>query len=432
MLKIIFLILSLLILLYISMRKLDFFSIGAVCFILYHSHCIIGEVAIQSLESVHIQLYAAKLDPILYYIIFLQLIFILFAMIIYDSYKRNWHLELKNVRVSKRNANDSGIHKTFVYLGILSLLLFLFDIFHIGLQNLTKDKGEVWDKIGIFYIFSLWSALAVFTYSVKAKKYSLLFLSLPPVLTHLFIGSRAYFAALVIVFLILYRDNLGNTRLSNIKTYILGLVGFFVIMVYKSIYKYIKNFDFASVMAVLSDKETYMSVLRLGEPRIVLANYNYIISTHFRLDSSDIIGRFISVIPFANSLVEPTHGLHLSKVFISDFNATYGLASNFWAEGYAMFGYLGIFIFYIVWLLMLALGSDMIYSKKWSKYFAIPVISYFAFYIHRMDFVKAIGNLKYLLFAMIIWLLINSILNNYWKVKIIRFIKIPRLKKNGL
>lgn len=421
----IFLILALALLVYVFTRKFDFFSVGAICYIIYHFHMIYGIVFIASHEKVGVNLYYATIDTALYIVVYLQLLLMFVSIFIYDHLNLNKH---HLTTISKRNQNVLAINKSFLLIGILSLSFFLYDIYKIGFSNLTGNKSEVWDNISVFYIFTMWSALAVFTYSVKNKKYGLLLLSVPQVVTHLFIGSRAYFAAMVIVFLILYRDKLRGSMQANIRTYIFGGLGLLGIMVYKKIYTYVKAFDFQSVMLILADKETYLWVLRFGEPRIVLANYNYIISTNFRLEFEDIIARFISVIPFANKFVSPPNGLLLSNIFIENFNSTYGLASNFWAEGYAMFGYIGIFVFYMLWILSLLLGNILLDSQKWSKYFMIPILAYFSFYIHRMDFVKVIGNIKFLFFAMLIWIIINSLVMNYWKVKIVRYVKIPRIK----
>ncbi len=423
----IFVILSILMLIYISTRKIDFFSIGAICFLIYHFHLAYGIVYIASHVTVSKNLYYEEIDTSLYVIIFTQIIILFLVMLNYDLKKKMLHSQIIHKSLSRRNRNSRAVHKTFVVFGYFAFVVFAIDILSFGFKNLSLDKSKVWDELGILYVFTMWAAMAVFTYAIRDKKYRLLFLSLPPVLIHLFIGSRAYFAALVIVLLILYGNRLKDTRWSNIKTYIYGAIGFFFIMIYKKIYTHVKNFDWPSIVAVFYEKDTYMWVFRLGEPRIVLANYNYIISTGFKLDFSDILARLISFIPFANRLVEPTNGLLLSDVFKRDFQSTYGLASSFWAEGYAMFGFLGLFIFYLLWVLMLQKGSELIKSNSWTKYFAIPIISYFTFYIHRMDFTKVIGNIKYLLFAMVVWWIINAILTNNTKIK--RKISVPVFKR---
>ena len=414
----IYIIISLIIILYITFRKVDFLSIGAACFIIYHSHAAYGEVYIHSRERVNVLLYEDFISDKLYLILFSQLLILLFSIVIYDYLAKKNKTD-KIVYVSTiRNDDTKAIHKSFVILGFLSLFTYSIDIFKIGFVNLAGNKSYVWQQTGLFYTVSLWSAMAVFSYAIKNKKFSLLFISVPQILIHLFIGSRAYFAVIIIIMIIYYGHYIKHNLVKNIKLYVLGAIGAIGIMAYKRIWMDVKAFDFIAVMNTLLDKETYLWILRLGEPRIVLADYNYIINSSFRLDFSDLFVRLITIFPFANRLGNPTHDILLSSVIRNDFNASYGLASNFWAEGYAMFGYFGIYLFFIIWIVMLKKGNEFIESNSWISYFAIPIISYLAFYIHRMDYIKVIGNIKMLFFSALVWWFINSFLTNNWIITI--------------
>lgn len=417
--KYIYIIISLIIFFYIATRKIDFFSIGAVCFIIYHSHAAYGEVYIHSCERVNYLLYEDFISDKLYLILFSQLLILLFSMVIYDCIKKNKTEDIAYVAI-KRNDNTKAIHISFVLLGFLSLITYSAEIVRIGFENLLGDKSYVWQQAGLFYTVSLWSAMAVFSYAIKNKKIRLLIISAPQVLIHLFIGSRPYFAVIIIIMIIYYGYYMKNKLINNIKVYVIGAIGAIGIMAYKSIWMDIKAFDFIAVINTLLNKETYLWILRLGEPRIVLADYNYIINSSFRLDFSDLFVQFITIFPFANRLGNPTHDILLSSIIRNDLSASYGLASSFWAEGYAMFGYFGIYLFFITWIVMLKKGNEFIESNSWFSYFAVPIISYLAFYIHRMDYIKIVGNIKMLLFSAMIWWFINSFLTNNWIITIRR------------
>ena len=412
----IFIFLSSLLLIYVSTRKIDFFTIGVVVFIIYHFNCVYGSVHIHSREALGFYLYSDYISPSLYLLTFSKMIILFVAMVLYDINSYRHANKLKTEWISKRSLNEKGVYRSFLLLGIISISMFTIDVYRVGLTSLAGDKSEVWDSVGVFYVFTMWSALAIFAYSIKKRKRVLLFFSLPQVLTHLFIGSRAYFAAMLIIFLILYRDQLKSSIAANFKIYFAGGIGFFAIMVYRQIVDYIKIFDFETIKVMLVSRETYMWVLRFGEPRIVLANYNYVLNSGFRLDFSDIFARLISVFPLANRLVDPTHNLEFGRILREQLNASYGLGSTFWGEGYAMFGMVGIFVFFFAWVYILKVGSDVIKSNKVNLYFIIPLVSYFSFYIHRLAFSKVIGNIKYLVFAAIVWWLINAIITNNWIV----------------
>lgn len=336
-------------------------------------------------------------------------------MILYDSLEKFKHKSI-NEELGERYSNIKCLHKSFLYLGIFSFTAFCYDIYNIGIANLAGDKGYVWENVSVFYIFSMWAALSVFTYAIKNKKYIFLFLSTPQILVHMFIGSRAYFAAMIIILLVLFRDNMKDNFRSNFRVYFAGGVSFMAIMVYRKIIDYLKLFDFETIKLMLLDKETYLWVLRLGEPRIVLANYNYVINSNFRLDFSDITARFLSIFPFANRIITPTNHLEFGAIIKEQLGAVYGLASTIWGEGHAMFGIIGIYIFYFLWIYLLKMGSDVLKRRSLSLYFIVPLVAYLSFYIHRLSFSKVIGNVKYLILTAIVWWLINSILTNNWVI----------------
>ena len=384
----------------VARRKLDFYSVGAICHILYNFHCAYGIVFISSHEVRNSYYYISEIDIRVYVIVLLQMAILFAAMVLHDRNAMKWKSPL-----IVDNYSDRTKDRIFTIACGIAWLIMLYNIMRIGVSNLNAEKSYIWAQISGLYVTSNWLGMAVFTYGLKNKKYILAILGAGPVLLHFFFGSRAYFAVLCIIILLLKSEKIKNSLHKNLKVYILGIFAVVFILAYKRMYTAIKAGNIIGAFQVLTDPDTYAYVLRLGEPRIVLANLNYIITNNVRLGGGDLLDRIISIVPYLNNVIRPGQYTAVSTILREDLSSTYGLASNIWGEFYALGSYFLLFFMFLLWIKMLDWGNKLIARKDWSANFYMPLVSYLAFYIHRLDFIKAIGNAKMVVMAMILFIL---------------------------
>lgn len=388
-------------LIYLLFRKVDFLSVGIVCLLIYNCYCVTGYVYIASHEQVYVNYYEGAIDIRVYIIVIVQML-ILFGVTIWYDHKIG---QEERIHQSFLKKNPYDLKKVFIIAGIISLLIMVANVFRIGIDNLSAPKEEIWPKTGTLYVTGLWLAMAVFTFSVRCKEYPLLLLSMPQILLHLYFGSRAYLAVIAIVFILTLSSRVNNFSFKlNLKIVGVGLAFLIGIMAYKQIFELVKDGDIQGIVSTLLNPETYLWIFRWGEPRIVLADFNYIITENIQLSIPEIASRVCSIFPFADDLFFTNTNRLMSAIIYENLNSSYGLASNIWGEFYAMGSFPLVLIMYLVWVWLLYFGNKLLRNSSWMSYFIIPYIAYVGFYIHRMDFIKVLGNAKMLLFAMIIWL----------------------------
>ena len=398
--KILFIILAVAMLAYVVTRRFDLLSVAIVCEVIYNIYCAAGYVFISSHERVGVKYYSSEIQSGVYVVVILQMIILFAYTFYYDRKKKRKSEDQQNSTITRYS--EKQLKTIFTCEAIIAYAILIANISRIGLSGLTADKAEVWAQTNLLYSTGQWMSMAIFAYGMRFQKYKFSFIGLIPVLVHLFIGSRAFFAVIAILFFVYHGSNLKDSFKNNVRLYILGFVALFLIMIYKKIFEQVKNFDIEGIRAILKDPDTYMWFFRWGEPRIVLANFNYIIENHIKLDFQAIINRIVVFIPFLDNLVASGNRL-MSSIVISQLNSSYGLASNIWGEFYAIGSYPLIFVMYFIWIKIITFANDRITSNSWTMFFLMPLASYYAYYIHRMDFIKVVGNAKMVLAAAISW-----------------------------
>ncbi len=396
---------------YVLARRFDMFSVALICLLIYNIYCATEAVHIYSRGVVATRIYDAAISPQVYAIVIVQVVVLLVVAHWYD------HGIRKHRQPSESKFDDATMFRAFLVLGVLGFVIMAVNVGRIGLAGLTAEKAEVWEQTGALYVTGLWMSMAVFAYAMKSKHYGLLALALPPVLIHLFIGSRAYIAVVCIVALLSLSTRGTFSIKRNVGVFVLGFFALCVVMVYKKIYLDVKAGDFAAIAATLADPDTYLWIFRWGEPRIVLADLNLIVGRGLTLSLNAIVARIVSIVPFLNDIiVDPNTNLYMSRIVRETLNANYGVASNFWGECYAIGSYPVIAMVYAFWVWLVWKGNELLYSDAWYAPFFVPLISYLAFYIHRMDMVNALGNAKMLLLAMVVWWFVASLLKRDFSI----------------
>ena len=413
----VFIVFAIIEILYVFKRGLDFLSIGAIGHLIYNYYCAIGTVFIASHESVNVNYYAADIKTGTYVLVILQIVIMIVAMFLYDNKINSKKQKKQKVSLVVDVFSDKDRTVLFTLSCAVSILITIYNIIRIGPSNLNADKSYIWEQVGGLYIVGIWLGFASFAYGIRNKKYTLVIGGGIPFLLHFFFGSRAYFAAGVIIILVYYGEKIKNSLITHFKLYAgAGIMAIFVIA-YKKMYLLFRQGDFMGAINVLFLPETYEYVFKLGEPRIVLANLNYIIDNNIKLDFGDIVDRIISIIPFLNDFLSSEYQA-MSSILRISMNASYGLANNIWGEFWAMGSYPLALIMFIIWIRLLMWGNTLISRTDWTAYFWLPIVSYFSFYIHRLDLVKALSNAKMCLMAILMFWIISVLATQDTKIHI--------------
>ncbi|ADO37675.1 hypothetical protein SAMN04515649_1115 [Eubacterium callanderi] len=412
--NIIYIFLVLILLLIIFFRKIDLLSIGAIGLIIYTINCALGEVWIE--RGTNSYYYYSNINEKLYTIVCFQLIFIMIFITLCDFLKKKYKF-LKKIKLKTLHHNIVLSEKSYQILLAISYAFIGTNIVQNGISVFTLSKGDM--SLNFFFSLAVVGSLVVFIYALLNNKKKLFFFSIIPLFLTLFIGSRAYVTTAIVVVLVYNWEKIKFSIKTNLKLFVIGGLLLFAILVYKEIYIYVKDFDFNKVASILLNSQTYIDTLSdNAESRVVFSIYNYVITNNFQLSNVDTFARVMSIFPIANDFIDTTLSVRFSTIMMNNvFNTTYGLASNFWAESYAMWGIKGIFLAQFIWMLVLFKCNKYFYMLKNKSCFILTIASYCSFYINRLDYVQVFGMIKSVLFVYFIWIFSYYILDLLYKNK---------------
>lgn len=400
--KLLFIACCLVIIVQLSYRRFDFFSIAAISYMLYFSSCLIGRVWIPGSGRM---LYETNISEKTYIMIISQLYVI--NIILFAS---NNKIVLNSNRMRgcsnkyKRNARESQNVEMFWELLLWGcVLIFLYNIFfRIGLDSFFSytAKGELSSRVGTLYSLAIWAAILCFVEGALHHKKWRFFSSGILILITVLIGSRAYLATALAAFFVIKAGKIKNVLKANIRIAFWGGSAIIILMLYKNIYSEIRALDFSEAINRLRNLS---SIVDVSEFRIINAVYNYVTESDFRFPFNDIAVRILSGIPFLNDYIPSIYPLRFSETIQHEFfSATYGLGGNFWAETYAMGGYLFLLAVTFIWGICIEKATKIMVRQD--SVFLIVVVAYCSFYIHRLDWIQVWGCVKSVLVIYICYL----------------------------
>ena len=403
MLKFLYILIAILIVIQILQRRFDFLSVAAGTYLLYTINCAHGLTWITRGATRYY--YYAEIGNKTYGCVFIQMMIILVFLF---ADKSNVVL-VKRDRLKERNPiQREANHYPQFWRGIvlLSLLIFLYTIvFSIGISSFFSNtkKSELLSNVSFLFSLGIWGAILSFFHALKFEKKQAVIPALL-VLVTLLLGSRAYFASILIGLIILYQKKIKSAIRQNLKISICSAVLILFLMVYKNIYKAIRALDFSLVISSLKSGGVTSSIFDIGEFRTVFSIYDYIVMQEFHLPLADSFIRVISIVPFVNDFVPTSYPIRMSSIAKTIFfQSTYGVASNFWGETFAMGGIILLSIVTVLWLAFLRGANRYLDSDSDSAAFVITAATYCAFYIHRLDWTQVMGCLKSMLVFYILW-----------------------------
>lgn len=405
--RITYVIMAIILMLYTVKRRLDLITVCSACFIVYSIYCMFG-IGISGF-------YRPKLSQQLYYLIYCQIIIILlFSIITHHQEKRS--LEKNPMLHEKTAIDDKPINKRldysfYVYTAII-VVFALVNIVQIGLTGFISGKSEVWEQSNILYLISLYGAYPSFAYGIHNKKKWIWIPSLFVELTIFFAGSRAFLTTMIIIFMCEYGSTLWKNRKSNIKIFVFGGLTIVFLLIYRMVDQSIMAGDLNGVVQTLSNPATWATALEFNEPRVIIANYDYVLTSGIRLPIGDIIYRLIDFIPGLTTLfsIKLKYPEYFSTWLEASVNGSAGVGGSIWGESYAMFGAFGVFVFTLIWLIFVKKCNKHLNYPKTYSYFIVSLGSYLAWYINRLDFNRVGQACKVMLFCFLLWAFIYLIL----------------------
>lgn len=255
--------------------------------------------------------------------------------------------------------------------------------------------------------FNLNSIAFLFCLLIGWKRHRFLFLaSLAGLAFAIFVGHRSYLAlALVGAAYVFFR----NTSVLKVKL-IYGICGGLAVVglvLYKSIYVWIKRGDFQKVNELLQWDNLFESVLVGIEPVTTSRILDYVIFHDFSLACSNLAIVPLLWIPFLDGFLETARcsfNSQMQPTLMGGYHG--GVAANIWAEFYSVFGIFGIPILVVV-LLGLARIVEYIIQRIRSPVLVsafILAIVQLTFYVQRNELATTITLAKRaVIVALIIW-----------------------------
>lgn len=404
----VYIILSAILLLYSIRHRLDLLCIAAVCYLVYTIYCIPG-IGISGF-------YRPKLSPSLYYAVYLQLLLIIFFVVFTRcKLKRK---EATRVKQNVGNSKDQILKISFRIYTLIIAAFALVNIISIGLSGFAEGKSTVWEQTDIFYIISLYGAWPSFAYGLHKNDKMVWLPSLLIELSIFFAGSRAFTTTMIVIFLCEKGTLLWENRKSNMWIYILGAVGVIFLLLYRMVDQYIMAGDINGVINTLKDPLTWMTALEFNEPRVIIANYDYSFTSGIRLPIGDVVYRIIDFVPGLAFIfdIKLEYPEYYSTWLVNQVNGSTGVGGSIWGESYAMFGFAGIILFTLIWLMFIyKCNKHLDYHESYS-YYIVSLGTYLAWYINRLDFNRVAQACKVMLLCFLIWAFVYLVLGGVIKI----------------
>ena len=413
--SIVYIILAVFLLLYSLCNRLDLVCIASVCYIVYSMYCIPG-IGISGL-------YRPNLSSTLYYSVYAQLIIIIIFVVYFRHVmKRKAAIANKQKMTGYSDVNRGGstrlLKKAFELYTLIIVIFSVTNIASIGWNSFSDGKSVVWEQTNIWYLISLYGAWPSFAYGIHTNNKKVWIPSLLVELTIFFAGSRAFTATIIIIFLCEKGTILWEKRKSYVKIYILGAIGVLFLLLYRMVDTFIMAGDISGAINTLSNPQTWLTALEFNEPRVIIANYDYSITSGIQLPIGDVIYRLIDFIPGLTKIfnIKLEYPEYYSTWLMEQVHGSAGVGGSIWGESYAMMGFIGIIIFTLIWLAFINLCNKHLDYHTSYSYFIVALGIYLAWYINRLDFNRVGQSCKVMLFCFLMWALIYLIMGGIIRI----------------
>ncbi|MCH8532909.1 MAG: hypothetical protein LAT65_18820 [Saccharospirillum sp.] len=299
-------------------------------------------------------------------------------------------------------------YKLLSFFVLLLTIYFIYQYYDV-LVSSQGSKRDFYDYQGFLYYLWMWSVIIGVGLSAYYRSYFLL-VFLFALLVDLYSGQRTHFVfSFIVYFTIWFRSVFFKGYFFSFLVAPV-LLFFFVAMVnFKSLYANILRGEYNRIFDLFS-LESFSSNFVKSEPFTILGILNAVATDDFRSNNNveDFFLILKSGIPFGRTLFggDGVRFREEAHSFYAAHRETWGMAHNFFAEGYWLFGQLGPYFYLSIILLLVYFVSVLMnrFSFKYYPFFA-PLIPILAFYFHRNDLIFIFTQLRYFLISLLLFYL---------------------------
>ncbi|NDP61893.1 hypothetical protein [Polaromonas sp.] len=347
-------------------------------------------------------LYSSKVTEISRYCIFILLIF--YAVWALWTPKLKYEYEVDEVFLSKNLKITAKV--CFAISSLMAILLLRINA-NIGAESKVDLMAGVSYELKIFEVSS---CIFFITTCVLRKKFYFIFSIFFATLS-IWFGFRFLIVELLVIYLILNPIS-GVKKTFSFLVVIVFLTVFLTLT--KLLFYKIPNLD--SAVEIIGNQLNGSSGLEglsiaNSESSSVSALFNEIIKNEFHIGLKYFYNIIISMLPagrlFGTSQLQGFGEMYKSSLGVPGMDS---FGSSMYGIGYAMFGYVGLFLFFIVHVFSVTLIYRRIKSKR---YFYLKLVLIFwlsisIFYGHRNDIIYNLSLIKVALLVIFACILYSS------------------------
>ena len=398
---------------YTIKNRLDILAVGMVCYVVYTMYCFFG-YGIAGL-------YRPKLSATLYWLVFTQMAMLL----VYTSRKRRkdgpqYLKKPERCALPDEEAVNENKRVTVAFELYTAVIVFfaLINMIPLGFSGFTQGKAIVWENVNVLYIVSLYGAYPSFIYGLYTKKKRIWIPALLIECGIFFAGSRAFLATMIVMFLCERGVAMWRKKQNNRSVFILGALAICFLLIYRTIDKNVLEGNLRDALHTLSMPKTWLKALEFNEPRVIIANYDYCITSGIQLPFGDIIYRIIDIVPGMTRLVpiKLQYPQYFSDWLTASVHGSAGVGGSFWGESYAMWGPVGVILFTAIWMVWLRLANNHLDHHRPYSSFVVALGTYHAWYINRLDFNRVGQSIKVMFLCFLIWAFFYLVLGGELKI----------------
>lgn len=394
---------------FVNKRAFDFFSLGYFSSLIYFLPGYFGYVIAPSMRIEGLsKSFNMEIDQKTYLIMLLILLMIIVSATIYDLTEKHKE-EIKGKKVILI-VEDKLIH---IILGVILILGMIFTLYNISNDTFTtKDLSG--SKSGLFLMLWSYPASILLIFGVIVRKKVIIYISFISLLILFFSGDRTAIALAGIGVITVFLNNKKRSQLIKVVKFkytlfifIFGLIMFNGKMLYGSF----QTSGFSGFFKTLTNKSIYVDSIVQSEPFAIQMILNYVMLYDFKIGFDHLKDLPLQLLVLPSLFGGDTSSF--SNIIKGNFFSfvDYGIAYNIWAEGYAVGGWLFLFLIIIMYCIGLAFYSKAIKISGGSlKALFILMGSYWAFYIHRNSIETIISYERYILLIYLVCLMGSSVL----------------------
>lgn len=387
-------------------RKIDFYSISSLSLVAYFFPLIF-----HNFEKSN-EVYGISSIPFLIN---------LFFCLIWDLLNRNKNISVDTIKYKSVGSNFSS------FLLFLTIISFLLLIYSTNLSTFLLSKTEQSYNVHIYGIFISFFSIGFLYSFVYCRKILIYFII---ILMLLFIsGDRTALVILIFSCAMLFLGKYPISLISKLLKYtflipftLILFIGLYGKVLYSSIVLSISNDEnFLTVFFTIVKSKSLYEVVSMSEPFHTFGMLVKVVENQFHIDSSYLLELPFHFLPISGPFTDTLHhfSTEIKNNFYSSWSTNAGVSSNFWAEGYAVFGLYGVIIFSLFYSIFIFIFNYL--NNKISVFYQPLIIIagvFFSFYIQRNSLFQIMSHEKRIIYGFILSYLLFTVYKNLLKLRI--------------